>query len=221
MSTFGTLQAQIADDLTRDDLSLQIKKAINDAIKTWEGRRLFFNEKLRRIDTIASQEYYDLSKPTIMRTDGSDADDGELVLEIDDISITVANEPYSLTPRTQQWMNEQQALPSQYIGQPDSYAVFGNQIRLYPVPDQVYELTLSCLLRLGPSPLVNEGDTNEWMTEGEPLIRFQAIHSLCRWPLRDAEGMAAAKDGIAQAEFELGRKTSAKVMVGSQRAWQL
>lgn len=219
MSTFLAMQTKIADDLTRDDLNAQIKTAINEAIKTWEGRRLAFNEKLRRIDTVAAQEYYDMIAPTLVQTDGSTVATGEMVLELDSITAVVGNEPYTLTPRTQQWMDRNSS--SSYSGQPDSYSIYNNQIRLYPVPDSVYTLTLSCLLRLGPSPLSANDDTNAWMTEGESLIRYQAEHSLFRFPLRDAEGMGLAKDGIAAAQFELDRKMAAKSYTGSQASWSL
>lgn len=215
--TYLVMQTKIADDLTRDDLNPQIKTAINEAIKTWEGIRFAFNEGLRRIDTVASQEYYDLIGPTLLNTDGSAVATGEMVLELDSITVTLNSAPYTLSPRTQQWMDHYQTTNN--TGQPDSFTLYGNRLRLYPIPNAVFQLTLSCLVRLGPNPLTADADTNAWMTEGESLIRHQAEHSLFRFPLRDTEGMGLCKDGIAQAQFELERKMAAKAFTGVQRAW--
>src|SRR5690606_29365222 len=186
MSDLITMVNRIANDLTRDDLTAEIKQAINDAIKTWEGERFGFNEVRYSLPTVPGQEYYGLSEPS----------GGGRVLEIDSITITVNNAPYPLTPRTQQWMDENQSLPTVYTGQPDSYAIYAGQLRLFPVPDSAgpnngsYDLTLSTLAQLGPSPLVHDTDTNAWMTEGEQLIRAQALRNLYRFPLRGAHGRA-------------------------------
>src|SRR5690554_3082219 len=218
MSNFITMVNRIADDLTRDDLQPQIKQAINDAIKTWEGQRFGFNEVRYSLPTVPGQEYYGLSEPG----------GGGRVLEIDSITITVNNAPYPLTPRTQQWMDREQSLPSIYTGQPDSYAIYADQLRLFPVPDNAgpggggsYDLTLSTLAQLGPSPLVGDEDTNAWMTDGEQLIRAQALRNLYRFPLRDADGRAMAEDMINEAMWNLKRKMAAKAYTGTIRPWCL
>ncbi len=217
MSDFITMVNRIANDLTRDDLTAEIKQAINDAIKTWEGERFGFNEVRYSLPTVPGQEYYGLSEPS----------GGGRVLEIDSITITVNNEPYPLTPRTQQWFDRNQSLPTVYTGQPDSYAIYADQLRLFPVPDSAgpnngsYDLTLSTLAQLGPSPLVNDTDTNAWMTDGEQLIRAQALRNLYRFPLRDADGRALAEDMINEAMWHLKRKMAAKAYTGTIRPWCL
>ena len=134
--------------------------------------------------------------------------------------------PYSST-RTQQWFDRNQSLPTVYTGQPDSYAIYADQLRLFPIPDSAgpnngsYDLTLSTLAQLGPSPLVNDTDTNAWMTEGEQLIRAQALRNLYRFPLRDADGRALAEDMINEAMWHLKRKMAAKAYTGTIRPWCL
>lgn len=217
MSNFIAMVNRIADDLTRDDLQPQIKQAINDAIKTWEGERFGFNEVRYTLQTIPGQEYYGLSE----------GNNQGRVMEIDNITITVNNAPYPLTPRTQQWMDREQSLPSIYTGQPDSYAIYADQLRLFPVPDNAgpndgsYEMVLSTLAQLGPSPLVGDEDTNAWMTDGEQLIRAQALRNLYRFPLRDADGRAMAEDMITEAQWNLKRKMAAKAYTGTIRPWSL
>lgn len=217
MSTLGVMRTSIINETLRDDLTQeQLNKAINDAIKVWEATRFTFNEKRYLLDTAQGQEYY-----------GITAADGEEIMEIDSITILVSNVPYPLTPRTQQWFDTYQSPAQVYMGQPDSYGIYGNQLRLFPIPDGggsnagSYRITISALARLGPNPLKNANDTNAWMTEGETLIREQAKLILYRNLLRDETGVALCKDAIAEALPPLKRKMTAKASVGTIRPWNL
>lgn len=208
MTTYETMQSRISDELARDDLPSQIKNAIQSALKVWEGRRFFFNEKRVRLATIASQEYYALPG-SLTNTDESDLDAGETLLEIDSFTVTVSGQPYSLIDRSQQWMDRETAPATTTKGIPSSFALFADEIRLSPVPDAVYECTISGLVRLGT--LSDGGDTNAWMTEGDDLIRNQAKMILYRDVLRDQAGMQFAQMAIAEALVALERKTGGKV----------
>ena len=217
MSTLGVMRTNIINDTLRDDLTqAQLNKAINDAIKVWEGERFWFNEKRYLLDTVPGQEYYGITTAS-----------GEEILEVDSITITVSNFPYPLRPRTQQWFDEYQSPAQNYTGQPDSYGIFGNQLRLFPIPDAAgpnagsYVITISGLARLGPNPMSDANATNEWMTEGETLIREQAKLIIYRNLLRDETGMKLCKDALQEANWALKRKTAAKVMVGTVRPWSL
>lgn len=223
MTTYVIMQTRIADDLVRDDLSAQIQKSINDAITVWEGIRFDFNERKFLLNTVDGEEYYDImgANNDLVLFDGTALATGETILEIDSIKITVNNSWYPLTPRTMQWFDRYAQLPTQYTGQPDSYTIFNNQIRFFPVPDAVYPINIDGLARLGPAPLSADGDTNAWMIAGEMLIRQQAKYIIYRDVIRDAEGKANAGEGIQEAQFQLERKGSAKLMTGYQRPWSL
>jgi hypothetical protein len=228
--TFGDMKTRIAADILRDDLSIQIANAIPEAIKLWEGERFVFNEKRYKINTVATQEYYDFIAPTLLTVGGAAVGTSETVLEIDSITATISNMPYRLDQRTQQWFDQYQALPSQYKGPPDRYGIFADQLRLFPVPDNVYPLIVSCLARL--NTLSADVDANAWMTEGEGLIREQAKLQIYRDVLRDAEGIANAQQAIYGGMSpdgspilghleSLKRKMAGKVYTGRQAAWQL
>jgi len=223
MTNYLIMQARIADELVRDDLAGQIQKAINSAIQTWEGFRFAFNERKYLIQTVADQEYYDLVTPTLLTYPaGAAVGTGETILELDhDPRITVNSSYYRLTPRSQSWFEDNTGPASQYTGQPDSYGIFDNQLRLFPIPDGVYPLKLEGLARLSPNPLSADADTNAWMVEGEALIRQHAKLIIYRDVVRDAEGRANAADGVQEAQFQLERKSIARTMVGTQRAWSL
>lgn|SRR5215510_12331994 len=222
MTTFLVMQTRIADELVRDDLASQTRNAINDAIKTWEGIRLTFNERRYLINTVADTEYYDLTNTAVLFfEDGSSVGTGGTLLEIDDIRITVNSSWYSLSPRTDAWFSRNSGPAAAYTGQPDSYGVFGNILRLFPIPDAVYPLSLAGLGRLSPVPLSADADTNPWMVEGETLIRQQAKYILYRDLLRDAEGKANAAEGVQEAQYHLERKYAGRGYTGRQKAWTL
>src|SRR3990172_1684054 len=161
------MKTRIADEMVRDDLSSQISLAVSEAIKHWEGERFAFNEKRFRILTVAAQEYYDLVGPTLLSSSGGAVETGETVLEFDSIMCTTSGQqPYPLTERTQGWFDNEQGTST---GDPCDYGIFGDQLRLSPIPRGVATLDLFTLGRL--KTLSADADTNAWMTDGEVLIR--------------------------------------------------
>jgi len=215
MSTLGAMKTRIADETLRDDLSSQIENAIRSAIKIWAPTRFHFNEKRYSLATVASTEYYAMSDLT--NTDGSALSTGETLLEIDSFTLTYSNQPYPLSEQTQQWLDREQSLATQYTGQPSCYGIFADKIRLHPIPDQVYACTISGLAQLGT--LANDNASNAWMTDGEALIRNQAKIIIYRDIVRDAEGMQLAMAALAEALDPLRRRMAAKVMTGKITPW--
>lgn len=215
MSTLGILKTRIADEIVRDDLSSQIGNAITTAISLWASTRFVFNEKRYALTTVASQEYYPMSSLT--NTDGSAIATGETLLEIDSFTLTYGTEPYTLGDRTQQWLDREQS--ATFTGQPNSYGIFADQIRLSPIPAGAYACKISGLAELGT--LTSDNDSNAWMTNGEALIRAQAKILLYRDIIRDMEGVATAKDALAEALDPLTRRRAAKVQTGRIAPWVL
>lgn len=215
MSDFQTMKSRVSDELARDDLSSQIALAIKDAIREHEGKRFFFNEKRFRLLTIEDQEYYALSSLT--ETDETPLDAGVTLLEIDSVTLTENNQPYPLSERTQQWMDRMQSPATTTTSTPTDYAIYADEIRLYPIPDGGYECIISGLARL--KTLSADADTNAWMTEGDALIRHTAKKLLYRDVLRDAVGLQMAMTAEAEALAALERKTAAKIGTGRIAAW--
>lgn len=215
MTTLATLKARIADDLRRSDLTSQIASAISDAIKRWEGERFWFNTKRFRLPTVAGTEYYAIPA-TLTNTDTSALASGEDLLEIDSITVLDGQDTYTLSDRTHQYLDEWQAPASQYTGTPAYYGVYENSLRIGPVPDDAYTLTVSGLARLAT---LADDESNAWTTEAEPLIRHQALCELYRTVLRDAEGFQLANGGVVDAVSMLTRKSTGKLTTGRLRAW--
>ena len=216
MSTYGTMQTRIADELVRDDIASQIQNAILTAITMWEGTRLWFNEKRYALSTVADQEYYDWSA-MVMASDSSALGTGESLLEVDSIRIENNGNWFPLRPQTMDYFDEVQAPSAQYTGVPYDYTIFGNQLRLGPIPDAVYTLTISGLARLPTLSL--DSDTTAWMTEGEALIRNQAKIILAQDVLQDEGIIPLCQRSLDVALMALTRKTTAKVNTGRIRAW--
>ena len=197
MSTYGTMQTRIADELARSDLTSQIKLAIQSAIAHYSGKRFWFNEAQATASTSDGTEYY--AVPNDFQS-------------IDSLRITVNGTTYTLESQPWVWMDEAQS-NSAYKGQPIYYAIYAQQFRLYPIPDAVYTLKLSYQKALGS--LSADGDTNAWMVEGERLIRMRAKWDLFSNVIRtepdeEAKCKAAENDELA----ELQGRTVSQLSVG-------
>ena len=164
MTTYGDMQARIADELGgRTDLSAQIPLAIQTAIAKWERERFYFNE-LRAANafrTAQGQEFYGAADYAPLAT----------IAHLDKVAILVSGNRYTLAPRLAQYLEDVSVNPS-VQGQPIDYAYYAEQLRLYPIPDNAYAISLLGTTRF--SALVNPGDSNPWTLDAEALIRCEA-----------------------------------------------
>ena len=182
MSDFGTMQARIARELRKKNLTTEIKDAIQSAIKHYEGARFWFNELRHTATTQAGREYYPLPSG---------------FAETDSMVITVNNWNDHLIKKPQQWIDRENTTSS-YQGIPKYFSNFAQQFRLFPIPDDAYTLTLSNANRL--AALVNDTDANAWMTDAEELIRARARAdvrvTVLQNPLAHQEMLAFTHEGF-------------------------
>ena len=161
MTDYSTMRTRIADELANDGdiTSAQINYAIQDTIKQYERRPWWFNQKTATFSTVDGQEYYSSS-------DLSDIPD---IVQI--IAATVTNNLKGpLKPVDYLTIDDEQ--DGSVEGEPRVFAYFKENIRLYPIPDAVYTITLSYIYRL--TALSADGDSNAWTTDAEELIRSGA-----------------------------------------------
>jgi hypothetical protein len=214
------MQARIADELVRSDLPEQIKLAIQDAITLWEAERFAFNQKRFLLHTVVGQDYYALDDTTLRTSADAAVDAGVRVIELDTIAaLDSSGAPYKLVARSQQWVEDHSAAAGAYSGSPTDYTVYGDELRIFPVPNVVRTIRISALARL--ATLTNEGDTNQWMTDGEMLIRPQAKLFLYLHHIEDDVGEAKNNTALAAAQWSMKRKMSAKARTGAIRPWNL
>lgn len=167
---YGDMQDRIADELIRNDLTSQIKKAIQTAIRNYERERFHFNETRATASTVDGQEYYDLPDDFI---------------SMDSLTVTITDRQYPLIPRTWQYIEDISWGGKTWQGYPQDYAIYAGQFRLYPIPNGAYELELAYIKKL--AELEDRSDTNEWMNQGEELIRCRAKRELFMHVIYDME----------------------------------
>jgi hypothetical protein len=162
MSTYGAMQARIADDLI--DVSVtnaQIKAAIQTAIKHYERKPFYFNQKIDgTFSTVATQEYYGAAALA----------DIPNIVHVRSANVTINGSKRKLSPYDFQVVDDGQ--DGSVTGDPYAYTTFNQQIRLYPIPNNVFTVKMSYVYKL--AALSADGDTNAWMTEAEELIRQAA-----------------------------------------------
>ena len=130
MTTYAVMQARIADELTRTDLTSQIQKAILSAIKHYERTRFYFNASVTdTFSTVANQEYYGSAAnakiPNLVVIDA-------LTVTNSSIKYALANVPFTSVEEMQN---------GAITGLPAAFCYYAQQIRLYPIPDAVYTVT--------------------------------------------------------------------------------
>lgn len=175
MGTYLDMQNRIADELARSDLTEQIKKAILSAVDFYKDDRFWFNESEAQFNTAAGGEY-----KAIPTTFG----------EVDEATVLVSGNRYKLELTSYDRIRAE-VLAQSLRGQPARIAFFEQDIWFAPVPDGIYQITLSGLVYL--TTLANPNDTNAWTTEAEQLIRHHAKGDLFANVIRnDKEAMKMA-----------------------------
>jgi|SRR5215813_4989601 len=207
--TYGDLQAQIALDLRRSNLTAEIKTAILDAIADHDGERFWFNE---------------LSQYTMVVT----ADDTTLVpqapiqefIKIDMIRArpnAASGTWYTLIGEESEEIDVLRSQPSS--GQPARWALLGNVLQIWPTPiTGGHALKIFGHYRL--TPLVNDTDQNYWTNSSvKNLIRYTALKRLFVTPIRDAVQMASMEAaGMRELEF-IRRETERRNRMGVMKAY--
>lgn len=184
MADLATLKSRIASEIHRSDLTDSIAYAIADAVTHYQSKRFAFNQVRASLSTVAGTEFY------------SDLTD---VAQIDAITATVNGRKYVLDEMSFGEAEEINSTTTQQ-GQPTRWSWYTNQIRLYPIPDAVYSLTVSYTQAIDV-PTADAG-SNVWTAEAEALIRYAAEKYLYRDTMMDEAGARRAE----AAEFEALRR---------------
>jgi hypothetical protein len=172
MTTFSDLKANIADDLNRTDLTTQINTRVLRAVGYYANKEFWFNRAQATASTVAGQELYalptDFMAPYRMQlTDGT----------LKEPLVRVANN----------WLNAY--FETETRSRPTHWSILANQIRLRPLPDAVYTLTLTYRKEL--TALSGASDTNAWTEDAEMLIHYRTCWDIYQHIIRD-QGMAQA-----------------------------
>ncbi len=202
--SYGDMQTRLASEMARTDLTTEIQNEIQSAILFYTPQRFWFNEEKATIQCTNGERYYAL--PTDFQA-------------LDNLSAQVAGTPstgyaysYRLKQRTEQYLSAIDFGTTNWAGYPQEFALYANQLRLYPPPLANVQLTLS-YIQVQP-PLVNTTDTNEWMEDGEELIRHRAASQLFANYLMNPQ-MAQARAQLEQmALLRMRQETANRIMSG-------
>lgn len=203
MATYADMQARIADELDRPDLTSQIQKAIQDAIGFYERRYFYFtNEPLAfSFNTVAGQEYYD----------GTDAAAIPTAAQIIQLTGTFYGLRRQLHKQAWEYLDSLSTTPVSRA-MPQDFAYAGEKIRLYPIPDAVYPISAYAAPRLSrPSA---DGDAGVWMNDAEELIRTRAKKLVLMHVVRDQADLPMLELHERQALAALSMETGAREGTG-------
>jgi hypothetical protein len=201
MGTLAQLQARIATDLTRDDLTSQIESAVSDAVKFYERERFWFNTT-RSLTFVAvpGQIAYGSAElaaiANLVRIDALFVSQNQSTLPLD-----------RYEPADFEMLNNASAAG----GKPTAFTYIDQAIRLWPTPDDVFTLRLHAHVRL---PELDDGDTNAWTNDAEELIRSHAKMLLYMDLLEDDAGAARMQAKIPFLLGALRAETSARLSRG-------
>lgn len=160
MTTPATMKARIAAEIMDDNLGSQITTAVADAIRFYERRTFYFNTHYVTFNTVSDQEFYGGSDhaeiPGLLRILSMQADRHDMTVFDPDAMESLQDGLAKAEPR--------------------SFAYVDQQIRLYPIPNAVYSIRARWVYRL---PSIEDGETNAWFDDAEPLIRNRAKALIC------------------------------------------
>lgn len=164
MTTLAIMKARVSDELgQRSDLTSHIAYAINDAIAAYENERFWFNEsRAITFPTVAAQEFYIEADAAAIAT----------IQKFDYVMLYQGDIPHTLNYQKPDVM-EAQSVSGTQSGTPWEYTWYGNAIRLYPVPDQVYTVRIGASVKVA-APAADDTTGNAWMVHAERLIRSRA-----------------------------------------------
>jgi hypothetical protein len=204
MTTLADIQARIASDLTRSDLTSQIANVVSDAIDHYQRYRFWFNvTRLQTFTANPGQQAYTATDNSIIPN----------IIRIDALflpQIPIAGAPIlSIYPLDRFEPADFEVISaSMGGGRPTAFTYIDEQILLWPIPDAAYTLRLHCHYKL--PPLVNPTDSNSWVTDAEELIRSHAKLLLYTDVLDDEEGAGRMQAKIPALVDALKYETSAR-----------
>lgn len=193
MSNFLAMIQRIEDEIDDGGIRAQVQRAIQSAIRHYSTYRLFLNERSFTFDTVSSQESYDID----------DAADIDTFLDVQDSYLTSGGIRYQVNPIDYPSLSAAQNGTT--AGRPTNWAFFARSFWLYPLPDAAYTVTISGHCRL--ATLVDDTDTNAWMTDGEELIRQRAKRILAMDVTKELTDAQAAEALEMMALDALERET--------------
>jgi len=199
MTTLADIQARIASDLTRNDLTSQIANAVSDAINHYQRYRFWFNvTRLQTFATVPGQQAYAAADLAIIPS----------IIRVDALFILQSGTTTTYPLDRFEPADFEVIAITMGGGKPTAFTYVDEEILLWPTPADTYTMRLHCHYKL--APLVNPTDSNAWVTDAEELIRSHAKLLLYTDVLDDEEGAGRMQAKIPALVDALKYETSAR-----------
>lgn len=204
MATRSTIEAQIADDIARDDLPSQISAAVDTAIRAYEEQRFYFNEAYRITATLSS------SAMSIALASISPK-----LCEMDRVRVLIGGiDMYDLYKRDYAWIMARQDIIT--FAPPSEYCIYGEAVQFDCGADTAYPIIFDGVKLLGSSASdsYSANDTSAWFNAARELIRNRAKREVYMHVTKDPDGAATAKMAEDDAFNTLMTKTNQRASTG-------
>lgn len=166
MTNLAVMRSRISSELRRPNIDARIDEAIATAIGQIEAERFYFNETREILfSTVASQEFYTGTDNVLIGR----------ILKFDYVKLLIGGTTFALTEEKPEHI-EYLSQSGTQTGQPLVYCYYGEKLRLYPIPPDVYSVRIAALVQV-PAPAEDEAD-NPWMIKAEKLVRCYAKYEL-------------------------------------------
>jgi hypothetical protein len=200
VTTRSQVEAQIADDLARSDLTSQISDAVNTAIRSYRFERLGFNEAYKVTATLStSADVMTLASLSVR------------LRRVDRLRLLRdAGDYLDLYRRDYDWIMSRQDV--RVVCQPAEFAIYNNAIHFDSMADQNYTIVLDGIKELGSaaSASYSAADASAWFNDARELIRHRAKREVYAHVLKDMELASAAgaaeKDALRILKAEAGEE---------------
>lgn len=179
MSTLAIMKARIANELVRSDLTSEIAYAISDAIALYQKEPwAFLQSRANQLATVASQYVYTST-------------DASWIADIRRLEWVHLLRDGASAPMRDMSVDHVEQLNGNgtFGGEPLGYAYWGENIFLYPIPNEVYTLRAGGRFAVA-EPATDAETGNPWMTKAERIVRQKAKWLLAKDVIHD--------DGLAQ-----------------------
>ena len=178
MATYADLKARIIKETERQDLSDDLADIlaihIADAIEEYADTRFWFNQVVQSVSTVADAQ--SVAIPAAVR-----------------IVDRIAGPYGDLAPAILGQFTDDGDLD--WTGSPTSYTYVDGDLRLFPIPNEAYALTVYGVAEVA-APTA-DADSSVWTNEAQALIAAHTRMTLMRDQFRDESGAALAANAVS------------------------
>jgi hypothetical protein len=195
MATRAGLQATIVNDIKRSDLSDEISLAISNAIDYFNVNRFYFLEGIYTFTMSASLKWYDAPSD---------------IQNYDTMMISISGNDYPVEKRSHDHIARLDN--GRIFGSPYRFAIFNEQIRAFPPPNQ----TATATLYYHKGLTCPSGSTSNAWTNGIPreLLRARAKWEIYTIHAIDDDQAARENAKVNTYESQLLTATSKRIGTG-------